>query len=112
MKPLEITQRPALDVRTGNFTYAVPDGSSVVAWHVAFAAHDRFVAHGSELMAQERLQVAEHPILGSLREALPARGMPAVTIDAAGLPIPVTVTGRSSTRDSGVAGSLVATALR
>jgi hypothetical protein len=40
-------------------------------WHVNFADPQLFVAYGSQLLAQDELQAAEHPLLGSIREALP-----------------------------------------
>ena len=46
-------------------------------WHVNFADPDLFVAYGSELFAQDEIQVAEHPVLGALREALTAQGVSA-----------------------------------
>ena len=46
----------------------VPVGS--IGWHVNFADPDLFYAYGSAAFAQDEIQVAEHPVLGSLREAL------------------------------------------
>ena len=43
-----------------------------VDWHVNFADPDLFVYYGSSLFAQDEMQVAEHPALGALREALDA----------------------------------------
>ena len=51
-----------------------------------------FYAYGSALFAQDEIQVAEHPVLGSLREALVAEGQPTTTI-ANGRPTPVLVMG-------------------
>ena len=48
-------------------------------WHVNFADPRLFCAYGSGLLAQDELQVAEHPALGSIREALLADGQPALT---------------------------------
>eukprot|EP00455_Lapot_gusevi_P041085 TRINITY_DN4725_c0_g1_i15.p1 TRINITY_DN4725_c0_g1~~TRINITY_DN4725_c0_g1_i15.p1 ORF type:complete len:293 (+),score=77.59 TRINITY_DN4725_c0_g1_i15:229-1107(+) len=45
-----------------------PDGE--FHWHVNFADSKLFYAYGSPLMAQDEIQVAEHPVLASLREAL------------------------------------------
>ncbi len=39
-------------------------------WWVNFADPHLFVAYGSSLFAQDEIQVAEHPSLGHLREAL------------------------------------------
>ena len=51
----------------GFFDYAPSAG---IVWHVNFADPHLFVAYGSGLLAQDEIQVLEHPILGSLREAL------------------------------------------
>ena len=66
-----------LEVRDGFFDYEPASGSdSMVEWHVNFADPNLFYAYGSGLFAQDEMQVAEHPVLGSLREALVAEGDP------------------------------------
>jgi hypothetical protein len=60
------------------------DLGSAVEWHVNFADPRLFVAYGSRLFAQDEMQVAEHPLLGSVREALLARGLSAMTSDESG----------------------------
>jgi hypothetical protein len=82
-----------IEVRRGVFEYAPPTEPSTVAWHMNFADPHLFTAYGSGLMAQDELQVAEHPILGSLLEALRAEGLRPVTVDDRGRPTPVTVAG-------------------
>lgn len=72
----------------GHFAYDGADG----IWHVNFADPRLFAAYGSSLLAQDELQVAEHPLLGSVREALRAEGLPALTEDALG-PTPILVAG-------------------
>ena len=42
-------------------------------WHPNFADRKLFGFYGGNLLAQDELQVLEHPILGSLREALVER---------------------------------------
>lgn len=91
--PKHIPSFPGFTVRPGIFAYADPDEPGVVAWHLNFSDPDLFVAYGSSLLAQDELQVAEHPALGSVREALIAHGLPAATMDHRGYPTPVTVTG-------------------
>ncbi|MGC9372897.1 MAG: hypothetical protein ACP5DY_06215 [Thermovirgaceae bacterium] len=59
-------------------------------WHVNFADPHLFTAYGSSLFAQDEMQVAEHPILGSLREAILSRGLPALTVED-GSPTPVVI---------------------
>ena len=64
---------PAVD-RPGYFDYTPAlDRADAVEWHVNFADPHLFVAYGSRLFAQDEMQVAEHPALGSLKEALDAR---------------------------------------
>jgi len=60
----------------GHYDYAGDDRG---VWHVNFADPQLFVAYGSPLLAQDELQAAEHPVLGSIREALVAEGQPALT---------------------------------
>lgn len=91
--PADIPSKAPFSVKPGLFAYEEPDDSKVVDWHLNFADPDLFVAYGSPLFAQDELQVAEHPILGSIREALIAKGMRASTVDQQGNPTPVTITG-------------------
>jgi hypothetical protein len=63
-----------------------------VDWHVNFADPHLFFAYSGGLLAQDELQVAEHPALGSLLEALQSMGRRALTVDE-GQPTPVLVTG-------------------
>ena len=72
----------------GHYQYETQDA----VWHVNFSDPQLFVAYGSALLAQDELQAAEHPLLGSLREALIAEGQPALTVDGAA-PTPVLVAG-------------------
>jgi len=70
----------------------VSDGGASMEWHVNFADPQLFVAYGSGLLAQDEIQVAEHPSLGALREALKARDCRALTKDESG-PTPILITG-------------------
>jgi len=63
-----------------------------IEWHVNFADPHLFFAYGGPLFAQDEIQVAEHPILGSLREALHAYCSTALTVEQ-GRPTPVLVAG-------------------
>jgi hypothetical protein len=91
--PPAVKERNQVQIYPGVFTYAGPGESSAVEWHMNFADPDLFVAYGSPLLAQDELQVAEHPILGSLREALDEMDKPAETVDAQYRPTPITITG-------------------
>ena len=80
-------------VRDGFFDYEpVLDPANGMEWHVNFADPNLFVAYGSSLFAQDEMQVAEHPALGALKEALRADGHRAVTVEH-DQPTPVLVTG-------------------
>ena len=78
--------------KRGVFDYGPSDALSTV-WHLNFADPDLFVAYSSSLLAQDELQVAEHPVLGSLREALEAIGESPRTVDTSGRPTPITISG-------------------
>jgi len=56
--------------REDTFQYEVDSDENSIEWYLNFADGDLFLAYGSELMAQDEHQVAEHPILGSVREML------------------------------------------
>ncbi|MGH7281811.1 MAG: hypothetical protein ACRELY_09835 [Polyangiaceae bacterium] len=87
--------RPALTVRPTVFEYPA---ESAGIWHVNFADPQLFIAYGSALLAQDELQVLEHPILGSVREALLAEDLPAVT-EENNRPTPVLVVGAERSFD-------------
>ena len=92
-RPPTVTARSRVDVREGFFDYAPSGQGGEAEWHMNFADPRLFVAYGSGLLAQDEMQVAEHPVLGSLREALLARGPEPMTCGDWGDPTPVTVTG-------------------
>lgn len=93
---LSIPGRCAFECREGFFDYGpAPDG--VDEWHLNFAAAELFASYGHGAMAQDEMQVAEHPALGALREALLATGMPTMTVEMHGFtphaPTPILVRG-------------------
>src|SRR6202142_3609846 len=62
-------------VRDGFYDYRpVLDPGVGVEWHVNFADSNLFYAYGSFFFSHDESQVAEHPLLGSLRGALAAEG--------------------------------------
>ena len=80
-------------VLDGYYDYASSlDPGEGIEWHVNFADPHLFVAYASSLFAQDEMQVAEHPALGALREALVADRLAAVTVEK-GEPTPVLVMG-------------------
>jgi hypothetical protein len=79
--------------RPGFYDYVpVLDPAEAIEWHVNFADPHLFVAYGGPLFAQDEMQVAEHPALGALKEALAAADVRSTTLDYNG-PSPVLVTG-------------------
>jgi len=79
--------------RDGYFDYEpVLDPAGAVEWHVNFADPYLFVAYGSALFAQDEMQVAEHPALGALLEALRSDGGRPVTVEH-GQPTPILIMG-------------------
>ena len=96
--PLPATVDPAraadlLVVRDGFFDYEpLAEAQPAVEWHLNFADPNLFYAYGWAMFAQDEIQVAEHPVLASLREALVAEGRTTRTV-AAGRPTPVLVMG-------------------
>lgn len=90
--PLEPGPTQCFEVTAGVFPY--PEGTAdVTVWSLNFADRVLFGYYAGLLLAQDELQVLEHPALGSLRDALEAEGRIGTTQDAAGNPTPVTVTG-------------------
>ena len=82
-----------VQARPGFYDYApIAAPTNAVEWHVNFADPHLFVAYRSQLFAQDEMQVAEHPALGSLKEALDAAGSVARTVEG-GVPTPILVAG-------------------
>src|SRR5262245_40255697 len=90
-EPLTLSEPIATQVQPNYYDYAaVGHSAESVEWHVNFADPRLFGAYRSRLFAQDEMQVAEHPVLASVREALVARNLPALTVDDTG-PTPVLV---------------------
>jgi hypothetical protein len=82
-----------LAVRDGFYDYEpVAEAGPAVEWHVNFADPRLFCFYGSSLFAQDEMQVAEHPVFGSLREALLAERRSTLTVEGGRL-APVLVVG-------------------
>lgn len=77
----------AIEAVPGFCDYA---GDDAGVWHVNFADPRVFAAYGTALLAQDELQCVEHPLLGSIREALVAANH-ASTVDRG--PTPILVSG-------------------
>ena len=60
-----------LDLIHHNEYFSYPESTpECIEWHLNFAHEDLFAFYGGPLFAQDEMQVAEHPLLGCLREAL------------------------------------------
>ena len=79
-----------IDLRPGYFDFHPADDPQTMEWHVNFADPKLFYGYSSGLFAQDEMQVAEHPLLASVRQALLAKGLAAMTADRDG-PTPVLV---------------------
>lgn len=82
-----------VESREDVYDYApTPVSGPSMEWHVNFADPQLFYAYGSSLLAQDEMQAAEHPVLGSLREALLDAAERPLTVEN-GQPTPVLVRG-------------------
>jgi len=72
------------------YDYPAPEPGTV-EWHVNFADTHLFCAYGAAAFAQDEIQVAEHPILGSCLESLHAQPVPGLAplTQEAGMPTPL-----------------------
>lgn len=81
-----------LNKQEGYFGYEPSQDTTQVEWYLNFAHHNLFCAYGSALFAQDEMQVAEHPALGSLREALLSKDIKPLTVEN-GQPTPILIRG-------------------
>lgn len=84
--------RTELDEREGYFGYEPSPDSTQLEWYLNFAHQDLFCAYGGSLFAQDEMQVAEHPALGSLREALLDKDIKPLTVESR-QPTPILIRG-------------------
>jgi hypothetical protein len=85
-------RKPAVAVRMEPGFFRYDDRAGGLEWHVNFAAHDLFCAYTTSLLAQDELQVLEHPALASVRQALQAGGQSTLVVED-GRPTPILVHG-------------------
>jgi hypothetical protein len=83
--------RPELVAKVGYFRYD-SDTESNMHWHLNFANFDLFSAYTGSLLAQDEMQVLEHPDLARVRHALQAERLSTLVTDREG-PTPFTLTG-------------------
>jgi hypothetical protein len=82
-----------VEVREDMYGYEFPpEDSVIVEWYFNFADPNLFCAYGGPLLAQDEMQVAEHPALGSLREALSHAHICLRTVED-GEPTPILIMG-------------------
>jgi hypothetical protein len=81
-----------LDESETYFGYELSQDITKVEWYLNFAHSDLFCAYGGPLLAQDEMQVAEHPVLGSLREALLDKGISPFTVENS-QPTPILIRG-------------------
>lgn len=81
---------PSIEMREDVFGYE-PPAQPAVEWYLNFADPHLFVAYSGSLLAQDELQVLEHPALGALCEHLRAskdpRDNPVTFEDGAATPV-------------------------
>ena len=82
---------PSCEVRADFFAYE-PAQPDTVPWYLNFANVDMFAYYGGGLLAQDELQVAEHPCLASLRHALLHDNLSTLTVES-GRPTPILIMG-------------------
>lgn len=81
-RTFDLSKPAAIDLRPDFFDYKpLQEPLPATEWHVNFADPQLFVAYGSQLLAQDEMQVVEHPLLASVREALIARKLSTKTED-------------------------------
>lgn len=86
--------RPEFRSSDSAYDYAAPEANTD-EWHVNFANAYLFCAYGAAAFAQDEIQVAEHPVLGSLLEALSLekrQGLSPLTVEG-GRPTPIVIRG-------------------
>lgn len=84
--------KTVLEEYSGYFEYELSNTSNAMEWYLNFADRHLFFAYGSHLFAQDEMQVAEHPTLASLREAMVATDIKPLTVEDK-IPTPVLVRG-------------------
>jgi hypothetical protein len=90
--PRRPERRPEITEHPGFFVYGQAASYGSMHWHLNFAMSDCFGAYAGRLLAQDELQVLEHPVLASLREAANVEGFSLLCVER-GRPTPVLVCG-------------------
>jgi len=78
--------------QAGFFDYATEGDATTTHWHLNFANCDIFAGWATPLLAQDELQVVEHPSLIALRLAAKKEGTSTYCVEE-GYPTPILITG-------------------
>ena len=70
-----------IQIREDVFGYEPTEQAELMVWYLNFSNYEIFTDYGGPLLAQDELQVAEHPALASLRETLIRRGESTRTVE-------------------------------
>ncbi|MBL1176549.1 hypothetical protein [Pantanalinema sp. GBBB05] len=81
-----------IEERQGYFGYEPSPEPTAIEWYLNFADPDLFAFYSGGLFAQDEMQVAEHPALAALREALLANRIQIGTVED-DQPTPILVRG-------------------
>jgi len=68
--PKTLKPKTKLIMKEDSFDYKSLEVENSVEWHINFADFNLFGFYGGSLFAQDEIQVAEHPILASIKEEL------------------------------------------
>jgi hypothetical protein len=89
---LDFSYDITIESSSGYFGYDRSVINNQVEWYLNFAHADLFCAYGFAVFAQDEIQVAEHPALASLREALLSANIEPLTVER-GAPTPILIRG-------------------
>jgi hypothetical protein len=88
---LDLNYQTIFEERSSYFEYEpLSENNNQVEWYLNFSHADLFCAYGFAVFAQDEIQVAEHPVLASLREALLSAKIEPLTVER-GMPTPITI---------------------
>lgn len=88
-----LTHNTEIEEQKSYFEYtSLNRDNNLVEWYLNFAHSDLFCAYGERVFAQDEMQVAEHPALASLREALLTEKIEPFTVER-GEPTPILIRG-------------------
>ncbi len=89
----EIASESKIDIKKGYYKYKECKNNEKENWYVNFADPDLFISCITSLLAQDEIQVLEHPLLCAIRKNLLDKDIFPETIDKKGNPTPITIRG-------------------